>query len=741
MESMIVMSKRARTAIIIRILAVSVLSVGLQACSSGTHGGPQILPTQSQQPITGRPSSPLDGNLSIGITIPAASIANAQNALIAQSTLRKPQYVSSSTKSITVSINGGTPVVLNTSAGSPGCTSNTGGDLTCTTIVTAPIGQDIFTEIAYDAINGSGDILSRSTTAQNILSGQTNTVHMVLNGVPASVAIIIQQIPVPVLGQSANFPVIITAKDASGSTIITDPYVSPITLSDSDTSGATKLSTTTVTSPSEIVTLAYTGATVAGAKISALTNGVAQNQITSATLYPRTTSTIDWNTWGFDDQRTGYNPHETTISSGNASVLKVKWSAKMPGGVNAQVMFANNVFTSLVGGGSYVDMVYAVDSAANVTALNAANGSVVWRKQLLVSLTTGACSTGYGINSAPTIDRATNRLYVADGQGYIYALTLDTGAAASGWPAKGVGVLSNAAAQYIWSAMHYIASSHRLYVGISSYGDCQPWQGLVTVLNTDTATIADSFITQQSPQFGAGVWGWGGVSVDPDNGDILAATGNAEPNESAPYSNAVLNLTPSLSIVSASPPVQSFTDSDYGASPVIYDDGGQCLALENKDGEFYIYNRANLAGGPTQALQILPGSDSGSGGVESPAYSPATHMLYVGNSNPQGSYPRGLLAFHIGSGCTVTPAWQTQFNPLGVGGDDNPAADPTAANGVVYDGDGGSGVLFAYNASSGAQLWSSSGVTNGSIYNSPAIANGRLYVGSGGGYVYSFGIE
>lgn len=64
---------------------------------------------------------------------------------------------------------------------------------------------------------------------------------------------------------------------------------------------------------------------------------------------------------------------------------------------------------------------------------------------------------------------------------------------------------------------------------------------------------------------------------------------------------------------------------------------------------------------------------------------------------------------------------------------------PAVANGVVYfDGTGG-GTLYAANATTGALLWSSP--LPNSISDSPAVANGFVYLGDWDGSVYAFGLK
>ncbi len=56
---------------------------------------------------------------------------------------------------------------------------------------------------------------------------------------------------------------------------------------------------------------------------------------------------------------------------------------------------------------------------------------------------------------------------------------------------------------------------------------------------------------------------------------------------------------------------------------------------------------------------------------------------------------------------------------------------------MVYSASLG-GTIFAANASNGALLWATD--TGGAIYSSPAVVNGRVYVGSTDGSLYAFAL-
>ena len=101
--------------------------------------------------------------------------------------------------------------------------------------------------------------------------------------------------------------------------------------------------------------------------------------------------------------------------------------------------------------------------------------------------------------------------------------------------------------------------------------------------------------------------------------------------------------------------------------------------------------------------------------------SPAVANGAVYESSSNGS----LLAFNATTGA---PMWSATTGTAG-------GTSPAVANGVVFVG-GSDGTLYAFNATTGTQLWSSAG---GSGY--PVVANGVVYVNSGGIRAYSLPVS
>jgi outer membrane protein assembly factor BamB len=215
---------------------------------------------------------------------------------------------------------------------------------------------------------------------------------------------------------------------------------------------------------------------------------------------------------------------------------------------------------------------------------------------------------------------------------------------------------------------------------------------------------------------------------------VFTATGNAiGSNEHYGYSEHVVKLDASLAVQDSNYPGLTGTDVDFGSTPMLYRPSGcmDKLAVMNKTGQLFVYNRGSIGSGPFQTLQI---SKRGTF-IGVVAYSPVTKMLYVPNPNTSasGTYKHGLVALSIGSDCLLSLAWQKS-----VGSNNSSVASPTVANGVVYFGDGQANQVFAFDAATGAQLWTSGSQIGGSVYAAPTVADGKLFVGSWDDHLYAF---
>jgi outer membrane protein assembly factor BamB len=141
-------------------------------------------------------------------------------------------------------------------------------------------------------------------------------------------------------------------------------------------------------------------------------------------------------------------------------------------------------------------------------------------------------------------------------------------------------------------------------------------------------------------------------------------------------------------------------------------------------------------GGILHAIDLADGSeiwssDTGARTQENPATpltapAVADGIIYLGTAEWDGgdTIAGHMIAIRASDG---ELAWSHT-----VGNREFVRSAPTVANGVVYDGRQ-SGALFALNAQTGAQLWSSNtggAIGNASPGSSPVIVDGRLYIGT-----------
>jgi virginiamycin B lyase len=163
---------------------------------------------------------------------------------------RAPRYVPATARSVSVTVNNGTPQFLNAPAS--------------TIVIDAPVGTDTFAFATYDAQNGQGNVLSRASVTKNIVLAAANTVTAVLNGVITSLSISLSN-PAPNAGVPATVNVNVSGRDADGNTIVgPGDYSTPIRLSiqDDTSSGTLSLSTTDLPNSATTATLTYNGGTL-----------------------------------------------------------------------------------------------------------------------------------------------------------------------------------------------------------------------------------------------------------------------------------------------------------------------------------------------------------------------------------------------------------------------------------------------------------------------------------------------
>jgi hypothetical protein len=310
-----------------------------------------------------------------------------------------------------------------------------------------------------------------------------------------------------------------------------------------------------------------------------------------------------------------------------------------------------------------------------------------------------------------------------------------------------------------------------VYLAHGSHEDTPPYYGWVigyTYSSGTGFTQTGAFCTTPSAGNG-GIWMAGGAPAADAAGNLYLISSNGQfdvTNTTPPnndYGDSFLQLAPGgasgLVVSSYFTPSDEATDfptdadaGSGGAAMVVSSASGQPLVIGGgKDGTLYVLNGTAMGGfGDANALQFLNlgGQNGGVNLFSTGAY--WNNSFYIaGGGMPLKSYPFNPAA--------AAPLGLTQsaqaLNPIVLG---FPGATPSVSasgtsNGIVwllqtgtYCTNGspqcGPAILHAYDASNVAtELWNSAMVDGDAAGNAvkftvPTIANGRVYVGTHGGY-------
>jgi hypothetical protein len=436
---------------------------------------------------------------------------------------------------------------------------------------------------------------------------------------------------------------------------------------------------------------------------------------------------MDWATYGLDNQRTGFNPAENELGPSAVGSIRQIWSTRLGATILTQPVVASGVV--LRHPWRSRDLIYAATEHGLFAAMDANTGHVVWSRRLgfqHVSFCGDLPDNDFGITGTAVIDHSRGSIFTTGGDGRLFELDLATGRIKRRW------VMTNDPShENDYSALTLVNGT--LYVPYSGNCDTNPYHGFVAAIRVrDGKRIATWF--PSGSLYGGSIWGFGGVSAD-QGGAIFAAVGNSQgSNEHAGYGENVVKLTPGLGVINANYPGLPKGDADFGATPLLFQRAG-CppeLAVGNKYGSFFVYDRDRISSGPVQQIG-LGGSGFGQNGLLGvAAYWPRAATVYVSNPLNRGPYRHGLVAFRVTGGCRLSLAWSASD------GHDGDGSSPTVAAGVVFYGDGSGHQVIALDARTGQRLWDSGRDIRGSVYAGPAVVNGQVYVSSVGGYLYAF---
>jgi len=476
----------------------------------------------------------------------------------------------------------------------------------------------------------------------------------------------------------------------------------------------------------------------------------------------------DWLQFGGDPAHTGYNAMERGYSTATGNRLV------FPAVTLAAVADIAPIFLGAVATNSGTkDVLFVVARNGTLTALNAADGAVIWSAPHGgVQFTTSAAAVDPNLQFVYSygLDGKVHKHQVGDGVEIV----------SGGWPQ--LATLKPAVEKGVSGLTIAIAADAQayLYSAMTSYYDTGDFQGHLTtinlasgvqnVFNAQCSNLTIHFVQNGitsgpgqndctkilSPKPGqtanSGIWGRPGATYDATLDRVYFATGNGlfDPNNDLGNGNdwgdSVLALHADGTGTAQGFPVDSWTpvddaallqnDVDLGAtSPAILPApaGSNVTHLGLQGGKDACVRLLNL-----QSLNGAPGAGHTGGELQAVNLPNSdNHCIDGGNANNFLTQPAvwvnpadqstwvfiahgaGIVGYTLVLDAAGSPSLQAMWSSTDSG------TSPVVANGTLYYG--ASHVLRALDATSGQPVWSSGDIGN-VHWQSPIVVNGRLYM-------------
>ena len=305
----------------------------------------------------------------------------------------------------------------------------------------------------------------------------------------------------------------------------------------------------------------------------------------AATLPPSSAPiAADWPVYHLDAVRSGNQPAFPAVGTS----LSLAWSKKLDGAVYAEPL--------VVGG-----RVIAATEGDTVYALNPANGSILWGRNLGTPVPQSTLPCGdidpLGITGTPAYDAASGSLFaVAEITGPHHVLfALDPSTGAIRW-SRDIDLPGDQPITHQQRPALAVANGY-VYIGFGGLaGDCGQYVG--EVVGVPTSGAGDTIAYRVPVAREGAVWATAGPVVDAA-GNLYVATGNGSSTTTYDGSDSVLELSPTLALLSRFAPsawaADNANDADLGSiSPVLLPGG--LVFQSGKSGTGYVLRQGALGG-------------------------------------------------------------------------------------------------------------------------------------------------
>jgi len=525
-------------------------------------------------------------------------------------------------------------------------------------------------------------------------------------------------------------------------------------------------------------------------------------------------ATNEWLTWGYDQERTGWNRAETSLSPKNVGKLKQLWSTQLQVPVDQYVlstMTAPIVAAGVATPSGPKDLLFILGANDTLFAVDANTGQQLWSKSFPNPTTPKKPKEWLcpgTVNDTPTIDKARGVIFFITSDGKLRGLNLADGAErltpvsmtapfARAWS---LNLIDNVLYSTSGRACGEISDKSSMEYAAAMSGLRRATGGPLldaSALNAaDVSDLAHPIVTHffTSGARPAAPWGRGGAVRAPGGVILETSDGRYDP-AAGDFSESILKLAPKAARL-----MDSYTPTNWmdnlmhdmsgSASPVVFNFAGKTLAaVSQKEAVLRILDANNLGGqnhmtplwqSPKLGNDEKTGTDPGRGvwGAIATYENNGKRYLYLpmlGHPSKDapvfpktnGDIPNGsIMAFQVVNDAgkiSAVPAWTSTDMIM--------PDPPVVANGVIYAlSTGGQAmqnmvhpgekrmpydvssvlrstpvnnmVLYAYDAESGKQLWSSGKtLTNWVHFSEPVVALGKVFVATHDAHVVAFGLK
>lgn len=405
-----------------------------------------------------------------------------------------------------------------------------------------------------------------------------------------------------------------------------------------------------------------------------------------------------WSTYHCDYSRDGVDNNESNIHS-----PAVTWqSATLDGDVYAEPLVA-------------LGKVFVATENNSIYALNATTGSVIWRTNVGSPVKSGLpCGdiNPLGITGTPVIDLSTKTIYfvaeLAGGGHYLFGVNIDSGSVVFARNIDPPGSTPLDQQQRTALALDD-GIVYAAFGGLD--GDCGNYHGWVVGAQlNNTGKLYTFQVAPNGSDAQGGIWEVGGSSIGA-NGDLFIATGNSRGSNTYDYGDGVVQLSPTLQILSYFAPSDYSAlnqgDTDLGSTgPVLLDNLSLVFQI-GKEGVGYLLDQARLGGinGSLFSAQVCNSAYSADSYFNSYIIVPCTNGLFAVKLQTSSKQP------------SFSSVWST---------DSFMAGAPIVSGNAVWTIDTDNGTIFALDPVSGSTLFN---YHLGSVvhFETPSSADGMIF--------------